>query len=185
MFEHYTLLISLTSAIGATLAGIASLALYKKQSVFQTYQIKRHSLQDFKNSDIEDCKVQLQQFLLGDYFLSENGQRYSLKELLSEYEVFNQASESNINLIANNRRVFKQNTTVSIVEKSIHQLIERILRQLENLAEIEVDEYEYLDTANFLLNALKGLEHCGFGTFDSRRQCQLSRIKVVLRGVSF
>lgn len=180
MLENFTLIISLTSAIGATLAGISSVALYRRQTVFQAYETKRFSLQDFRYSDVEDCKVQLQQFLLGNYFLCENGNRYSLKQILSDYEVFNQASDSHIYLIANNHRSFRKNTSVPKVEEDVYHLVERILRQLESVAAAKVDMYEYVDTANFLLNALKGLEHCGLGTFNSRRKCQLARVKALL-----
>ncbi len=174
-------LIDLLAAIGATLAGVSSVALYFKQLSFQEYQTKRFSLQDFKSSDVEDSKVQLQQFLLGGYFLSENGQRYSLKQLLSEYNIFNQANEHHVHSIVNNRRLFKRNISTIKIEESIHHLVERILRQLESLANSKVDEYEYLDTAHFLLDALKALEHCGFGAYDSHRKDQLFRIRTLLK----
>jgi hypothetical protein len=181
MFEQYTPIINLASALGAITAASVAIAHYAKTSKALETQARREALQDFRDSDTESTVIQLQQYLLGNYVLSNPTTQATLRQLLSDYEVHCIASADGIQSILRNNLVFRRNLSISDIENDIHHLIERTLHQLETLDNAKVDKYEYSATTKFLYDALRGLAHCNLGSYHSNRQSQLERIEAVLK----
>jgi hypothetical protein len=176
MFDYLNSFIDVSLSIAPVLVPIA---IYFKQAEFQTFQRQRFALEDFKNSDNEEFKVQIHQYIVGRYFLIDDSHPYTLKQLLSEYDLYNRTVDKHIRLVSINKRRFKENTVIRRVEEDIHYMIERILRHIEKLHELKVEDYEYDKIALFMLKALEGLEQCNLGEFHSKRQAQLARFKVI------
>lgn len=181
MFEQYTPIINLASALGAITAASVAIANYAKTTKALENQTRREALQDFRNSDTESTVIQLQQYLLGNYVLSNSIAPTTLRQLLSDYEVHCIASADGIQSILRNNLIFKRNLSISDIENDIHHLFERILRQLETLDNAKVDRYEYSATTKFLYDALRGLAHCNLGSYHSNRQSQQKRVEAVLK----